>query len=151
MKARKSAKPLALVMLDLDHFREINEGYSQEIGDRVILVATEVFRRHLRPSDVAARYGGDEFTFILPETNAETARELMEAIRADVERLTLLRELGGPVEHVTTSQGIACFPDQARDLKSLRESADAALYRAKELGRNRVVLVSSSDSGDPGR
>jgi len=143
-KAREKARPLVMVMLDLDRFREINEGYSQQIGDRVIVAAAEVFRRHLRPGDVAARYGGDEFTFLLPETDAETARGLMEAIRGDVERLTLLEGLGGPVQRVTTSQGIACFPDQARDLKGLREAADAAVYRAKELGRNRVVLASVS-------
>jgi len=147
MKARESGQPLCLVMLDLDHFREINEGYSQEIGDEVIVAAAEVFRRHLRKSDAAARYGGDEFTFLLPATDAATAAGVLEAIRGDVETLSLLEELGTEaaaprIRRITTSQGLACFPEHARDLKTLREQADAALYRAKELGRNRVVTAS---------
>jgi diguanylate cyclase (GGDEF)-like protein len=142
MKAREAGRPLAIVMLDLDHFRRINESYSEKLGDRVIAAAAEVFRRHLRQTDVAARYGGDEFTFILPETDGETARRLMETIREDVERLDLLEKKPGPVRRVTTSQGVACYPAHANSSKSLREAADAALYKAKELGRNRVILSS---------
>ena len=152
MKARESGQPLCLVMLDLDHFREINEGYSQEAGDRVIVAATEVFRRHLRKGDTAARYGGDEFTFLLPGTDAAGAGGLLEAIRRDIAGLSLLDELGGEaaggqpdpsrIAAITTSQGLACFPEHAGELKTLRELADAALYRAKELGRNRVVSAS---------
>jgi diguanylate cyclase (GGDEF)-like protein len=154
MKAVSGNRPMAVVMLDLDHFREINEGYSQEIGDKIIIAVAEVFRRRLRSTDVAARYGGDEFTVILPDTDAAAAQRMMEGVRADVADLTLLRDLGGSILQVTTSQGIACFPDHARELKGLRESADEAMYRAKELGRNRVVLApgsigSSAHSGLP--
>lgn len=156
MKARDGSKPLSVVMLDLDHFREINEKYSEKVGDQVILAASEIYRRHLRPTDVAARYGGDEFTFILLNTDVETARSLLENIRRDVEKLTLLDELAradksraekSPVLKVTTSQGLACFPDHASSPKALREAADSALYRAKELGRNRVVIASIPGSG----
>jgi diguanylate cyclase (GGDEF)-like protein len=155
-KARDSSKPLSVVMLDLDHFREINEKYSEKVGDQVILAAAEVYRRYLRLTDVAARYGGDEFTFILPDTDLERASSLMEDIRRDVEKLTLLDELAregklradkGPVLKVTTSQGLACFPDHASNPKALREAADSALYRAKESGRNRVVVASTAKSG----
>jgi len=149
MKARDNSGVLSLVMLDLDHFRTINERYSEKVGDTVILAAAEVFGKQLRPSDVAARYGGDEFTFLLPGTDAETARSLMEKIRRDVAELPLLEELDGPVRRVTTSQGIACFPDHASSPQSLREAADAALYRAKELGRNRVIVASGRCSDHP--
>jgi diguanylate cyclase (GGDEF)-like protein len=151
MKARAGSKSLSLVMLDLDHFREINEKYSEKVGDRVIVAASEIFRRFLRPTDVAARYGGDEFTFILPETDAETARSIMESIRRGIEESDLLdkavpgseaRSKSSPLPKVTTSQGLACFPDHATETKDLREAADSALYRAKESGRNRVVVAS---------
>lgn len=156
MKARDGSKPLSVVMLDLDHFREINEKYSEKVGDQVILAAAKVYRRYLRPTDVAARYGGDEFTFILPDTNVERAYSLMEDIRRDVEKLTLLDELvrkgksgaeKGPALKVSTSQGLACFPDHASNPKALREAADGALYQAKESGRNRVVVASTGKSG----
>ncbi len=146
-RAREGGTPLAIVMLDLDRFREINEGYSQQVGDRVIVAAAEVFRRHLRATDVAARYGGDEFTFLLPNTEPAAARELLERIRRDVEALSLLRGMNGPVRAVTTSQGVACFPEDGADALELRQAADGALYRAKEDGRNRVVLASDR----PGR
>jgi diguanylate cyclase (GGDEF)-like protein len=140
-KADAGSQPLAYVMLDLDHFRKINEEYSQDMGDRIIIAASECFRRHLRTGDVAARYGGDEFTFILPGTGREEARKVMEAIRLDVEAMDILEGLGGSIKRVTTSQGIACYPENAGDAKGIREAADAALYQAKEMGRNRVVLA----------
>jgi len=152
MKARAGSKPLSLVMLDLDHFREINEKYSEKIGDGVIVAASEIFRRFLRSTDVAARYGGDEFTFILPETDAETARSIMESIRRGIEESDLLDKAAPgsgtkgkspSLAKVTTSQGLACFPDHAAEAKALREAADSALYRAKESGRNRVVVAQS--------
>jgi diguanylate cyclase (GGDEF)-like protein len=154
MKARNGSKPLSVVMLDLDHFREINEKYSEKTGDRVITAAAKIFRRFLRPTDVAARYGGDEFTFILPDTDFPAAHTITENIRRTIEESDLLekavpesnRKSNKPSLHkVTTSQGLACFPEHAADPKALREAADGALYRAKESGRNRIVVASASD------
>ena len=155
MKARNGSKPLSLVMLDLDHFREINEKYSEKVGDRVITAASDIYRRFLRPTDVAARYGGDEFTFILPDTGLETAHALMESIRRTIEESNLLEKAvpasgvkskNSSLPKVTTSQGLACFPEHALDPKALREAADSALYRAKETGRNRIVVSSGTPS-----
>jgi diguanylate cyclase (GGDEF)-like protein len=149
MKARTGSKPLSLVMLDLDHFRQINETLSEKAGDRVIKAAAEIYKRFLRPTDVAARYGGDEFTFILPDTDAAAARTIMEDIRRTIEESDLLEGIapagrdseGVSPLRVTTSQGLACYPEHAGEARSLREAADNALYRAKETGRNRIVVA----------
>ena len=160
MKARTGSRPLSVVMLDLDHFRQINEKYSEKAGDGVIKAAAEIFRRFLRQTDVAARYGGDEFTFILPDTDAQSANTIMESIRRTIEETDLLESAlperkgeaqTSPLQRVTTSQGLACFPDHASEPKALREAADDALYRAKETGRNRVVMACPRSPDRPPR
>jgi diguanylate cyclase (GGDEF)-like protein len=140
-KAKQQNMPLCLVMADLDHFNSINEAYGQEVGDEVIHAVVPILKDHFRDSDILARYGGDEFTFVLPNTDARTAHELCARVREAVVELDVLHGRGGSIEQVTTSQGIACFPEHAEDIASLREQADQALYRAKELGRNRTVVV----------
>lgn len=137
--SRSANTPFSLVMVDLDHFREINESYGHETGDELILQVVKVFNAHLRPKDILARYGGDEFTVLMPETEVSEAMAIAEAVRLGVTGIDLLQDRQGPLDSVTTSQGIASFPVHARDLKTLREKADRALYRAKEEGRNRVV------------
>jgi diguanylate cyclase (GGDEF)-like protein len=150
MKARHAKKPLSLVMLDLDHFRQINEKFSEKVGDRVITAASEIYRRFLRSTDVAARYGGDEFTFILPDTDTQTAHNLMEGIRRAIEESDLLeravpdsqvKSRRASLPKITTSQGLACYPEHGSEAKTLHEAADSALYRAKESGRNRIVVA----------
>ena len=140
-EARKSGRALSLVMVDLDFFRDINESYGHDMGDRVILAVVRVFRKHLREKDILARYGGDEFTLVMPDTDDRAAFEVADGIRKDVENLDILSSLDGPVRRVTTSQGIATYPSDARDLQGLREMADQALYRAKDDGRNRVFCA----------
>jgi len=135
---KKKKKSLSLVMVDLDNFRKINEYYGHETGDRIMLAVVEVFKKHLRKRDIIARYGGDEFTVVLPQTGLKEAEELAWKICREVRKLTILREIGGPIDMITTSQGIASYPENAKNIKDLRERADQALYRAKENGRNRV-------------
>lgn len=144
--ARDSGKPLSLIMVDLDHFREINETYGPKEGDRTIVAAVSAFKKVLREHDVIARYGGDEFTVILPETGLREAGRVAERMRREIER-----RAGGPASpeagasgvRVTTSQGVAAYPDNGRDAGTVRAKADEALYRAKETGRNRVVCADS--------
>jgi diguanylate cyclase (GGDEF)-like protein len=136
--AKNSDKPLSLVMVDLDYFRAINETYSNKVGDQVLREVTDVFRRNLRSTDIIARYGGDEFTFILPDTGRDKARRIAQKIRRGVELLKTLEKVGVNGGSVTTSQGIACYPENAEELKILRNKADQALYEAKRRGRNRV-------------
>ena len=139
--AKKSGKPLSLIMADLDYFRQINEAYGHDMGDKTILEIVKVFKKHLRETDILARYGGDEFTVLLPDTGLVKATNVAETIRKEVEKLDFLSNLSGPVTSLSTSQGIATFPETAKDLQSLRKKADDALYMAKEGGRNRVYCA----------
>jgi diguanylate cyclase (GGDEF)-like protein len=133
--------PLSVLMTDLDQFRQINEHYGQAKGDLAIKEAARIFKARLRPRDVVARYGGDEFVIVLPETGSFQAAELADGIRKDVENLDILHGLKGPIAKVTTSMGVASYPEHALELKALRGAADEALYKAKEAGRNRVVCA----------
>ena len=140
-RSRAEDKPLSVMMCDLDYFHQINELYTQAVGDQVIQSAAELFKHRLRPGDIAARYGGDEFIFILPDTEASAAFSLGENICRDVANLDILENKNGSIDRVTTTLGIATLPDHAVGPQELRDAADAALYRAKEAGRNRVALA----------
>ncbi|MFW6249752.1 MAG: GGDEF domain-containing protein [Alkalispirochaetaceae bacterium] len=139
-RARERGEPLSFVMIDLDHFNQLNNAYGHDVGDEVIKAASEVFKSRFAEEDIVARYGGDEFAALLPGTSGEEAFKRCEEIRSAVAGLELLAELKGPVSRVTTSQGVASFPEHGADIKSVWEAADRALYVAKERGRNCVVL-----------
>jgi diguanylate cyclase (GGDEF)-like protein len=136
---------LSLVMVDLDRFGELNRTYGQEFGDTLILEASKVFRSTFREADILARYGGDEFTFILPDTDAETALSLCQKTN---EALRSLSFPNHPEVRLTASIGLASLPRHARTVENLREQADKALYRAKEEGRNRSCLPPSRWPGE---
>lgn len=128
----------ALIMMDLDRFHGINDAYGQEFGDEVIAAVAPSVRDSLGVDDIPARYGGDEFTIILPGASAEEGHARAELIRKSVEAL----EIPGPsgVVKVTTSQGIAEFPLHGTTIDEIKEAADQALYQAKEAGRNRASI-----------
>ena len=141
VSSKKTKKPLSLIMVDLDRFREINKQHGNETGDRVIVAVVEVFKKFLRKSDFIARYGGDEFCVVMPRTGLKEAEETAWKICREVENLDVLKSSGKSEEKITTSQGIASYPESAHDLKTLRKKADQALYRSKEAGRNRVSVM----------
>ena len=139
--SKNKSKPLSLIMVDLDYFREINERYGNKTGDHVILAVVDVFKKYLRQHDIIARYGGDEFTVLLPDTGIDDVRGIAENICKEVRVLDLLKGFECPINKVTISQGIASFPEHADNIKTLLEKADQALYRAKKEGRNRVSIA----------
>lgn len=140
--ARSSGTPLALLMLDVDHFKKYNDRYGHLEGDACLAqVARVIEARAVRPRDVAARFGGEEFVVLLPDTGREGALAVAEGIRADLERRALVHE-DAPQGRVSLSIGVAalaCLDDDTALL--VMEQADAALYRAKAAGRNCVMAA----------
>jgi diguanylate cyclase (GGDEF)-like protein len=136
-------RPFSLVMMDLDRFREINARYGTAGGDKTIAAVGEAVRRALRDGDVAARLSGDEFAFLLPNTELDEALGIAEDIRRLVQSIELSLAPVGRSEaealSVAASLGVAVAPVHAAAPESLTEAADRALFRAKESGRNRIV------------
>ena len=130
--------PLSLMMLDIDRFKAFNDMHGHAGGDAVLAQFGRLLAEHSRGEDIACRYGGEEFTLVLPETPATVALERAEAIRAAVEALRV-QYMGRELPWVTVSIGVATFPADGRDGDALLQAADDALYRAKRAGRNRVV------------
>ena len=138
-RSRRYQRPLSVLMLDVDHFKTVNDSHGHEVGDRVLRVLADECRKSLRQQDVLGRYGGEEFVAFLPETSSAVALEVAERLRKCVENLRV------PVDResirVTLSIGIATVRDRDRDISALIIFADQALYEAKQQGRNRVVVA----------
>jgi diguanylate cyclase (GGDEF)-like protein len=136
-RAERIKLPLAFAMIDLDHFKRVNDSHGHAAGDRVLRSLARLLGNRLRRTDIVGRYGGEEFGVILPDTDAATAGAVIDKVR----------EAFAAVEHgadghrftVTLSAGIAASPPIA-DAERLAAAADAALYRSKHAGRNRVSL-----------
>jgi len=140
-QAMRYSHKLSIVMLDCDNLKQVNDTHGHESGNRLLQHVARTIRSELRGSDVLARYGGDEFIALLPETDASGAREMGERIRRSIEMSRL--DVHGTDVISTVSIGIASFPDDGGSLEMIMEKADKAMYYAKERGRNRVVMASS--------
>jgi two-component system cell cycle response regulator len=138
--ARRHDTSMALLMLDIDHFKKINDTYGHPAGDAVLVAVADALTRSVRNEDVVARYGGEEFAIILRSINVEGGRMLGERLRRMIELLQV--DVGGPQPlKVTVSVGVAAFPESnVQNGVELVEAADTALYRAKNGGRNRISL-----------
>jgi diguanylate cyclase (GGDEF)-like protein len=137
---RRTGDRLGILMIDLDHFKHLNDKFGHATGDRVLRAVAETISAAVRLEDTPARYGGEEFVVVLRRASSEQAANVAERIRADIEAIP-------PVdlsltERITVSIGVAVADEQATDVRELIETADSALYRAKNQGRNRVVLAS---------
>jgi diguanylate cyclase (GGDEF)-like protein len=131
--------PLSLIMIDVDNFKNFNDTFGHEAGDAVLRDLGGILQRHVRGSDIACRYGGEEFTIVLPEATLEIGRQRAEMLREAMRELRLVHD-GKSLGAVTLSLGVACFPEHGRRRDHLLQVADAALYEAKNGGRNRVVV-----------
>ncbi len=134
-RAQRHARPLAVAMLDADHFKNINDTYGHQTGDEVLRAISDRCRRTLRSNDVLGRYGGEEFLIVFPETNLEEAGAVAERLRVAVAESPI--QVGDNALAVTVSIGVASFA-AGQDLEKLFERADSALYAAKQDGRNLV-------------
>ena len=134
---------LSVFMLDIDHFKPINDTYGHLVGDSILNNFANILESSIRHTDYTARYGGDEFVVILPETSLTKAEELAERLRKQI------TEYSFPIEHnkeikITASIGIASFPEHAKTEQELLNAADSAMYHAKQAGRNQVNVFNCS-------
>ena len=135
-------RPFSLMMLDVDFFKRINDTYGHDVGDNVLKTVAQALMSHVRSHDVAARFGGEEFVILLPETPLNGAVAVAERIRMTVESCDF--EPMGCNHHVTISIGISEFPSSGAEMDDLIKRADEALYRAKAEGRNRVCIAEAT-------
>jgi len=148
-RASRKAQPLSLLMLDLDHFKKWNDTRGHDAGDQVLRLVGSELQRAVRGSDLACRFGGEEFAILMPETDPDIALERANTIRERIGRIDI--EYGGQVAgRISVSIGVASFPLHASDANSLVRAADAALYEAKGAGRDRVMLPEDAVSSRSG-
>jgi diguanylate cyclase (GGDEF)-like protein len=138
--ARRQGHPLGIIMMDLDHFKEINDIYGHEVGDRVLRQFAKTVTLAVREANVASRYGGEEFLVVLPETVPQGCMLVAERIRKAVERMVVPSGTEKPLPQLTVSLGIAIYPEHGQGLEELLQASDKALYESKRAGRNRSTL-----------
>jgi diguanylate cyclase (GGDEF)-like protein len=143
-RAVRTSSPLAVALLDLDRFKQINDNYGHLLGDEVLRAIADTMTGVLREYDLAGRFGGEEFVMLLPQTRATDAFRIAERVRAHIARLPIASPTGERVQ-VTASIGVAALDaGSSRELTELLAAADAALYRAKASGRDQVQMISTS-------
>jgi diguanylate cyclase (GGDEF)-like protein/PAS domain S-box-containing protein len=139
-RAARNQRPLGMIMIDLDNFKYFNDNFGHEAGDLLLKELGTLLKGSIRAEDIACRYGGEEFTLILPEGTGIVTRQRAEFFRQAIQQLDV-HYRGRPMGKMTASMGVAVFPDHGRTAKALLEAADKALYRSKSLGRDRVTLA----------
>jgi diguanylate cyclase (GGDEF)-like protein len=138
-RSRRYARKMTLAIADLDHFKAVNDQFGHQVGDAVLAKVAETIKSSVREIDTAARFGGEEFAIILPETDLDGAMIVADRVRDAVAKL----EIPGLPRRITISIGLACYPEHAEDNAAVIRAADAALYEAKRQGRNRVCIYSA--------
>jgi diguanylate cyclase (GGDEF)-like protein len=144
-RSMRNSLSLAVIMIDVDHFKHFNDKFGHEAGDTVLRELGNFLQKEFRGSDVVCRYGGEEFTIILPEISKQNAFNRAEKVRKGVKRLNI-QHWSNRLNAITISLGVACFPENGLTGTALMQAADEALYSAKQLGRDRVVSAAQLTS-----
>lgn len=140
IRAGRQGKEVGVIMVDIDHFKHFNDTFGHDGGDALLRKLGKFLQKHVRGSDIACRYGGEEFTLILPEASLEVTQQRAEQIKATVQDLRV-NQGQKVLDPITLSLGVAVFPSHGTNHRALLQAADIALYRAKETGRDRVCLA----------
>lgn len=141
-RAIRLEKPIGIIMIDVDHFKKLNDEFGHSAGDLILKKLGEFLKQNVRDDDIACRYGGEELIMILPGSSLEITERRAEEIRQEVKRLCV--EYNGILlSSITISLGVACFPEHGKTGEEVIRAADTALYQAKNEGRNRVVVASN--------
>ncbi|HEY5339036.1 MAG TPA: diguanylate cyclase, partial [Rhizomicrobium sp.] len=141
--AQKSGKPLAFLIMDIDHFKSVNDTHGHDIGDEVLREFASRISANVRGIDLACRFGGEEFVVVMPDTDMDFATMVAERLRKSVETNPFVISRAPGRLDITISIGIAASLGDADTAEALLHRADQALYRAKREGRNRVVLAAA--------
>lgn len=137
-RSRRYGRPVTILMLDIDHFKQVNDSYGHQAGDAVMCRLSDVLRSMVRQVDDVGRYGGEEFLVLLPDSDSHSGAEMAERIRSKIQDIEILAN--HQKISVTLSIGISSFPQMGRDADAVICTADEALYQAKSTGRNRIVI-----------
>jgi len=142
LRVKRTQQPCSLLIFDIDHFKKVNDTYGHQAGDEVIRITSKITRETIRTTDIAGRYGGEEFVVILIDTPAENAKILAERLRMLMQSCPVVHE-GTKIDY-TISLGIAEFTSDLPDYQAWIERSDQALYSAKETGRNKSVIYQAN-------
>lgn len=140
LRAKRSGKSLGIIMFDIDHFKQFNDVFGHDAGDALLRELGAFLKQNIRGSDIVCRYGGEEFIIIMPDTTMETVYQRAEYLREEAGHIQIQYN-HQPLASVTLSLGVAMFPEHGLTVQAVVQAADAALYKAKESGRNKVCLA----------
>jgi diguanylate cyclase (GGDEF)-like protein len=146
-RASRNGRPLSLLFMDLDGFKSVNDTYGHLAGSRALVEAAAVIRRSARETDVVARFGGDEFALVLPDTGSEGAAAVGDRIRERIAAHAFLEDSGLNI-HLTLSVGVATLPDVAASAEELVRSADTAMYQVKGAGKNGISIARGEEAAE---